>query len=420
MTFRKSDVLILGGGAIGLATALQLLKSGASVRVVEQGKVGNGASHANCGTLTPSHAIPLLVPGMLRKSLGQIFRRDAPLYISPRPDLNRLLWLLKLAHRTSWARVERAAEARMQLLQRSMQLTAQWVREEPLDCEYAADGSLYVYRDAQSFREAEWHAEMLERLGLEVQRLNGAAVQAMEPALLPGMSGGYFHPGDAHLRPDRFVDELARRVRELGGIIEESARIEKFHTEGKRVDAVRTHRGVYSGERLVMALGAWSPQLAHMIGLRLPMQPGKGYSLTWTRPPRAPLRPLMLREDSVCVTSWDSGFRLGSTLEFSGYDSQLRDVRLNAIRRAAARYLREPAGPMMREMWWGWRPMSVDQLPIIGIGKRWSNLVYATAHGMLGMSMAAATAQIVAECCGAGGGASDILIDAFSPRRFGL
>lgn len=418
MTSRNSDVLILGGGVIGLATALHLLKAGASVRVVEQGKVGSGASHANCGTLTPSHAIPLLVPGKLRKALGQMFRRDAPLYISPRPDLGRMLWLLRLARGTSWARVERAAEARMALLQRSRALTAQWVHDESLACEYAARGSLYVYRDAAALREAQWHAQMLERLGLEVQRVDADQVQAMEPALLPGMAGGHFHPGDAHLRPDRFVAELARRVRELGGVIEDNARIERFHTEGKRIDAVRTHRGVYYGKQLVMALGAWSPQVGRMIGLHLPMQPGKGYSLTWTRPARAPLRPLMLREDGVCVTSWDSGFRLGSTLEFSGYDPLLRDVRLNAIRRAAARYLHEAAGPLMREMWWGWRPMSVDQLPIIGIGRRWTNLVFATAHGMLGMSMATATAEMVSNLCM--GRAAELDPEPFAPARFGL
>ena len=418
MTERRSDVLILGGGVIGLACALHLLRHGASVRVVEQGRVGQGASHGNCGTLTPSHAIPLLTPGALRKAFAQMNRRDAPLFIRPGLDPGRFLWLARLARQGRPGRSERAAAARAALLVRSAELTRGWVREQGLDCEYAARGSLYVYRDARAFREAAAHAQWLERLGIEAQPRTDDELQAMEASLRPGMAGGYYHPGDAHLRPEAFVDELARRVRELGGIIEESARIERVHTEGRVIEAVRTHRGVYAGERMVMALGAWSPQFARMLGLRLPMQPGKGYSLTWTRARHTPSRPLMLREDGVCVTGWESGLRLGGTMEFAGFDDRLVDARLAAIRRAAARYLREAEGPRMREMWWGWRPMSVDQLPIIGESRRWSNLVFATAHGMLGMSMAAGTAEIVTALCGAG--ASDIDFEAFSPRRFGL
>ncbi len=418
MTEQRSDVLVLGGGVVGLACALHLLRHGATVRVVEQGRAGSGASHGNCGTLTPSHAIPLLTPGAVRKALLQMRRRDAPISIRAGMDPGRFLWLARLARQGGEARAERAARARAALLMRSSELTRGWVREQALDCEYAARGSLYVYRDPESLRDAEAHAMWLHRLGIDAKFRNDQQLQSMEPALKPGMAGGYFHPDDAHLRPEAFTAELARRVRELGGVIEESARIERVHTEGRTIQAVRTHRGVYYGDRMVMALGAWSPQFARMLGLRLPMQPGKGYSLTWTRPELAPSRPLILPDDGVCVASWGSGLRLSGAMEFAGFDDRLDDRRLGLIRLAAARYLRQPEGPRMNEMWWGWRPMSVDQLPIIGEGRRWSNLVFATAHGMLGMSMAAGTAEIVAAICGAG--ASDVDIEPFSPRRFGL
>lgn len=418
MAERHNDVLVLGGGVVGMACAMHLLRHGVSVRVLEQGRIGSGSSHGNCGTLTPSHAIPLLTPGALRKALAHMNRRDAPLHIRAGLDLGRFLWLARLARQGGAARSARVAAARAQLLKRSIELTRGWVHEQSLDCEYAGRGSLYVHRDPRAFREAAAHGHWLEELGIECQTKSDDDLQAMEPALLPGMAGGYFHPGDAHLRPEAYVSEMARRVRELGGIIEENARIERVHTEGRRIEAVRTHRGVYYGERIVMALGAWSPQFARMLDLHLPMQPGKGYSITWSRPIHVPLRPLMLREDSVCVTGWGSGLRMGGTMEFAGYDTRLNSTRLTAIRRAVPRYLRETEGPRLKEMWWGWRPMSVDQLPIIGEGRRWSNLVFATAHGMLGVSMAAATAEIVASICGAG--SHDVEIDAFSPRRFGL
>ncbi|KGI77628.1 NAD(P)/FAD-dependent oxidoreductase [Oleiagrimonas soli] len=418
MAAQRSDVLVLGGGVIGLACALRLLQAGASVRIVEQGTVGSGASHGNCGTLTPSHAIPLLTPGGLRKAFAQMLQNDAPLHIHPRPELARFLWLLRLARQGRRARAEEAAEARATLLLSSIDLMRDWIEEEGLDCEYAARGTLYVYRHAESLREAEKHAQWLDRLGIEAQRKSDDELQAMEPALKPGMAGGYFHPGDAHLRPEAFVAELARRVRELGGIVEENARIERVHVNGRQIDAVRTHRGVYSGKRMVMALGAWSPQVGRMFGMRLPMQPGKGYSITWSRPSRAPSRPLMLREDGVCAVAWGSGFRLGGTMEFNGFDGLLNDARVKAIRRAATHYLHESSGPVLQEMWWGWRPMSVDQLPIIGESRRWSNLIFATAHGMLGMSMAAGTAEIVTALCR--GVAPDIDTHAFRPARFRL
>jgi D-amino-acid dehydrogenase len=240
----------------------------------------------------------------------------------------------------------------------------------------------------------------------------------MEPALRPGVAGGLFHPGDARLRPDRYVAALAQRVRELGGHIVEGAKIDRLDTDRGALTHVRSTRGVFSGERVVVALGAWSPLLARQLGLRLPMQPGKGYSLTYSRPGRAPRHALVLRERAVCVTTWDSGFRLGSTMEFSGYAEGLNRTRLDALRRGAAEGLHQPEGPELLEEWWGWRPMSVDEVPIIGPSTRWSNLHLATAHGMLGVSMSAATGELVAAQIT--GGTPMIDPQPYAPARFGL
>jgi D-amino-acid dehydrogenase len=397
MNVSRSEVLVLGGGVIGLASALYLLKAGASVRVLEQGTPGCGSSHGNCGTITPSHAPPRAMPGVIGLALRSMLSADAPLYLNPRFDGARLRWLLGFARHCNWRDFTAAAVARATILQRSRRLLAELVRDEGLDCEFAEEGELYVYRTArrQAADERE-HVAVLERCGIEVQRLRGEQVEAMEPALKPGVVGGLFHPGDARLRPDRYVAELARRVVELGGVIETGARIERIDTGDGRLGKVHSSRGVFAGEHVVMALGAWSPLLGKQLGLRLPMQPGKGYSLTYTRPARAPRHALVLREASVCVTTWRSGYRLGSTMEFSGYAEGLTRTRLDALRRGAATGLHEPEGPELQEEWWGWRPMSVDEIPIIGPSTRWSNLLLATAHGMLGVSMSAATGELVA------------------------
>ncbi|MET0504937.1 MAG: FAD-dependent oxidoreductase [Luteibacter sp.] len=415
----RSDVLVMGGGVIGLACALYLLKAGASVRVLEQGLPGNGSSHGNCGTITPSHAGPLTMPGMVGTALRSLLRRDAPLYVNPRPDIERARWLLGFARRCTWRDYQQAGEARGAILARSRALLGELVQSEGMACEFEEVGELYVYRQERSVQADRPHVELLRRLGMDVRVLLGDDVLALEPSLRAGVVGGLLHPGDARLRPDRFVAELARRVRELGGAIETGARVDEFVFDNTRVSHVRTTRGVFSADRVVMALGAWSPLVGRLLDIRLPMQPGKGYSLTWDRPPaEAPTHSLVLREAAVCVTPWASGFRLGSTMEFSGFDEGLNPIRLDALRRGAAAYLREPEGRGEVVPWWGWRPMSVDELPIIGPSSTWSNLTYATAHGMLGISMAAATGELVASLLA--GPAPVLDPTPYAPSRFGL
>jgi len=418
MSEARSDVLILGGGVIGLFCALTLLRRGASVRVIDRGQPGCGASHGNCGTLTPSHAIPLTVPGMPWRALHWMLRRDAPLYVNPRPDWDRWRWLLGFARRCNPGFAKRAALVRAAILKRSWTLLPRVLVEEGIDCEYAPAGNLYVYRDRRTLEHDRPEIEWLHRLGIAATALGGAEVEQMEPSLLPGVVGGVLHTDDAQLRPDLLVEGLARRLRELGGIIETGAAVQGFRCADGRVDAVRTTHGDFSGERVVMALGAWTPRVASMLDLQVPIQPGKGYSITMSRPDPCPHRALVLREPSVCVTAWGSGYRLGSTMEFSGYDERLNRTRLDALRRGAAAYLRAPVGAELREEWWGWRPMCVDETPLIGPVNRWHNLLLATGHGMLGVSMSAATAELVVSLIACEPPVLDAR--AYSPARLGL
>jgi len=394
---QAADVLVLGGGVIGLACALRMLDAGRSVTVIEQSLAGSGSSHGNCGTLTPSHATPLGMPGVIGNALRQLMRADAPFRIVARFDPALLRWLLRFARHCTWREFARITAIKAPFLTQSRTMTAELVARERLDCDYVHDGSLYVYRDEAAFAASQWLPRALGEVGIRIDTLDGARIQAMEPALRPGVAGGYFNPGDARLRPDRFVAELARLVRARGGTIEEGARIELIERENGRIARVRTTRGDFGGRDIVFALGAWSPALARQLGLRVPIQPGKGYSITYSRPVLCPRIPLVLKEASVCVTSWESGYRLGSTMEFAGYDSTLNRTRLDALRRGAARYLHEPEGGQMFEEWWGWRPMTPDDLPVIGAVPGVANLWMATGHGMLGVSMAVMTAQLICE-----------------------
>ena len=279
----------------------------------------------------------------------------------------------------------------------SRRLIEDLVRSKSLDCEFESSGTLYVFRNEADFEHSRWLPRALAEIDLTIETLDAARVHAMEPALKPGVVAGYFNPGDAHLRPDRYVDALAKLVRAKGGVIEEGARIDAIEREGTRISRVRTSRGDFSGREVVLALGAWSPALAKQVGLRLPIQPGKGYSITFTRPALCPRIPLVLKERAVCVTSWSSGYRLGSTMEFSGYDTSLNRTRLDALRRGAEEYLHDPVGPEVVEEWYGWRPMTPDDLPTLGRAPGMDNLVLATGHGMLGVSMSAITGLLVSE-----------------------
>jgi D-amino-acid dehydrogenase len=394
---QRNDVIIIGAGVIGLASALALIEAGRGVRVLEARTAGCGSSHGNCGTLTPSHAAPLAAPGAIGRALGWMLTPDAPFYVKPRFDPALWRWFAHFAarcNRRDWLDTMRHKGA---ILLAARGLFPQWVERYGLDCEFAESGVDYVFRTRAGFEHECAELEPLHALGIPTEIIDGADYERADPAFKPGVVAAIRFPGDARLRPDRYVAELARVLRERGGIVEEHCEAQGIAVErdGVRVD---TAQGERLARDVVVAAGAWSPKLARSAGLsRLPIQPGKGYSITYDRPALAPRRPVVLRERSVCVTAWDSGYRLGSTMEFSGYDSRLNRRRLGALERGAAEYLHEPVGPAKREEWFGWRPLTYDDLPIIGRVPGHRHIWAATGHGMMGMGMSTATAELLAD-----------------------
>jgi len=397
MNDRDTDVLVIGGGVIGLACALYLLRAGRSVRVLERGGVGDATSHGNCGTLTPSHAAPLASPATLLRGLKWMLRPDAPLYIPPRFDPALAAWLLRFSARCNRRDWWRSARAKGALLLRSRKLIEELVRAEGLDCGFRASGLRYVYREERNFAQDRAGLDELRELGVASRLLDGAQLAQAEPALREGMAGAIEFPDDAQLRPERYTAELARRVRELGGEVVEGVEATSLEVERGTVVGARTAQGTESARDVIVALGPWTARFLAPHGLDLPIQPGKGYSQTYSKPSVVPNMPVVLREHSVCVTAWSDGFRLGSTMEFSGYDSSLNATRLAALERGARDYLREPVGPELRERWYGWRPMTYDDLPILGAAPKLQRLWLAAGHGMMGMGMSAVTGEMLAQ-----------------------
>ena len=391
-------VVVIGGGVIGAACAYYLRRSGRPVTVLDQGGFGQGCSHANCGFVCPSHVLPLAAPGAARAALAALFRRNAPLSIKPRFDPTLWAWLYRFARRCNHADMMEAGHAIQALLNSSRRLYDQLLKEEAIDCEWQARGMLFVFQGRAGMEHyAETDRLLRESFGLPARRLDGDALVALEPALKPGLAGGWFYDTDAHLRPDKLLSGWRRVLEARGVTIRENCAVQGLVREGGRARAVVTAAGEVAADAVVVAAGAHTPLLARHLGCRVPIQPGKGYSITMARPARCPALPLIFEEHRVAVTPMLSGYRLGSTMEFAGYDATLHRRRLDLLRDGARHYLHEPFGEPVEEEWFGWRPMTYDGKPIIGRSPALANVVIAAGHNMLGLSMAPATGKLVAE-----------------------
>ena len=413
-----SRVVVVGGGVVGACCAYYLARAGHSVTVLDRGAFGAGCSHANCGYVCPSHVLPLAAPGALWSTLKTLFRRNSPLKVRPGVVLSNPGWFLNFARKCNARDMMAAGRAIQALLNSSRSLFDELISTEHLNCEWESKGLLFVFRTPKHFEHYSHADELLRNeFAMPARRFDSRELAELEPALNPGMAGGYLYESDAHLRPDRLMSELRRVLVSLGVEVRENCAVSGFvRSADESVGAVRTSLGEVSGDSFVVATGAWTPQLNAELGCRVPIQPGKGYSITMARPALCPTYPLIFEEDRVAVTPFASGYRLGSTMEFAGYDDAMNRSRLSLLTDAAKLYLREPVAEPVQEEWWGWRPMTPDGLPVIDRAPAMSNVVIAAGHNMLGLSMAPATGKLVAELIG--GAKTHIDAEPYSLRRF--
>ena len=265
-------------------------------------------------------------------------------------------------------------------------------------CDWETQGLLFAYRDRRAF-EAYGSTDRLlsDSFHEPARRLVGEEMREFEPALNPGLAGGWYYETDAHLRADRLLAAWRVLLESRGVLIREGCTFDGFARGAAGASAAGTSQGRLEAEAFVVATGAWTPLLSRELGCRVPIQPGKGYSLTTSRPARCPRVPLIFPETRVAVTPLASGLRLGSMMEFVGYDSTMSPKRLDLLRSGAAPFLAEPWGDKVEESWTGWRPMTYDGIPIIGPSPALPNVLIAAGHGMLGVTMAPATGRLVAE-----------------------
>lgn len=391
------DVLIIGGGVIGLACAHYLQAAGRRVRILEKDHIGDGASHGNCGLIFTSDLVPLCAPGVIRKELLRMLKKESPLYINPAINLPRLLWLLRFAGKCNPRHVEKAVSVREGILRKSAQLYHDLFSETEIDCEWENVGVLLVYKDTSAMLKYRETNDLLAPFGMAARMLSRDELLEMEPALREDVCGAWHHTIESHLRPDRLMSGWRSVMLQRGVEITENCIVHRLIREKDQITGVVTDHDQISAEHYVLSAGAWSPLLTAPLKIHLPVQPGKGYSITMARPSRCPARPCYFLEKSVVATPWQSGYRLGGTMEFSGWNTRMRPARLKNLVRAAREYLKEPVGEPILEEWVGMRPMTYDDLPIIGRVTGCRNLILATGHGMTGLSMAPSTGKLVTQ-----------------------
>jgi D-amino-acid dehydrogenase len=390
------DMLIIGGGVIGVCCAHYLTQAGARVTLIEQGEIAAGSSYGNAGLYVIGHSVPLAAPGALSAGLKRMLDPESPFYVKPRlsPDLWSWMWRFALASRE--APMRRGIPILRDLGLASGRLFQELAALPGLAFDYGQRGRLSAFRTERGLHEGAEEAGLLHEFDLRADVVDAARARQLEPALREDVVGGVYYPDDAHMDPAKFVRGLADRLAQAGVSILTQTEVLGFSISAGRILSVRTAQAEFRPGQVVLAAGAWAPAVARDLDLKVPLQAAKGYSLTMPQPERGPSMPLMLAEARVAVTPMGDRLRLAGTLELAGMDFSINQRRVQAIARAANEYLHVETPPGA-EVWRGLRPCTPDGLPIIGRTQRYGNLILAAGHAMLGISLGPVTGRLVAQ-----------------------
>jgi len=414
----STDVLVIGAGIIGLASAYYLQRAGLRVKLIDQGEPGQACSFGNCGHICPSHILPLAVPGIPGKALRSLFDSNATFRIAPQMRPALLRWLYHFWRRCESGTALRAARHLKLLLDASAAEYRNLVSDPALDAGWQDAGNLYLFRSERALREYEsTELAQLRDLGVTAKVVSPDRIRSLTPGVLPQVCGGVLFSGDAFLQPDRLYQSWLSLLKAGGAEVRSHTAVREVRVSDGRIDRVVTEKGEYVADQYVFALGSWSAQLQRLLKLDIPVEPGKGYSIMVDRPAACPSLAMLFPEHNVVATPFASGLRLGSIMEFAGFDSSIPERRVRQLLASAEQFIEMPRERAVRQKWMGWRPMTWDSLPIIGRPRSVRNALVAAGHNMLGMTLAPATGRLVADLAME----RTPFVDAapFSPDRFG-
>lgn len=424
---------IIGSGVIGLFSAYYLSKQGYEVTIIERSNGDDGCSTGNAGMIVPSHFIPLAVPGMIEKGIKWMFNSESPFYVKPRLNLDLLSWGLKFYQAANKKQVERAMPALRDISLLSKALYQDLAKTPDLDFAFEEKGLMMLCKTEHHFDEEIEVAQQANELGLKTKILSTKELHEFEPEVKPDVAGAIFYEGDAHLYPNQLVKNLKKHLENIGVKFYYNTEVTGFELEKNEIKKINIRQIVgnliqnrtanlseLNTENIVIATGSWSPLLADMLNIGLPMQAGKGYSVTYEQNQGKKLNiPSILLEARVAITPMsDNLIRFGGTMEIGGLNDQINMNRVRGIIKAVPNYFPDYQIdiPQKEQVWHGLRPCSPDGLPYIGRTNKYKNLVIASGHAMMGLSLAPATGKLVQEIID--NQKNSIEIDLYKPERY--
>ena len=415
----SKTVLIIGGGVIGLSTAYYAAKWGHRVTVMDRNpEQRDGCSFGNAGLVVPSHFVPLAAPGMVALGLKWMWSPESPFYIKPRLDRELLDWSWKFWRASTREHVRRAAP-----LLRDLNLASRACFEElsnlpNTDFGLAKRGLLVLCKTQHALDEEAKTVAQARSLGMAASVLDAKQTAALDPNVRMDVAGSVHFPMDCHLSPNRFMASLKAECDRLGVTFLWNTDIQRINCDGSRVTGVQACGGEHSADEFILCAGCWSSGIAQELGLRIPMQAGKGYSLTLPKPPVLPALPALCNEARVAVTPMGGALRFAGTMEIAGLNEEINPVRVGGIIKSISKYYPEFTSELFKAVspWRGLRPCSPDGLPYVGRPGSFKNLIIATGHAMMGLSLGPITGKLVAEIVS--GTNLSITIELLNPDRY--
>ena len=394
----KTDVVVIGGGSIGLNAAYYLQQTGRHVTLIDQGNIGIGSSSGNAGHIVPSHIVPLAAPGMVWQTIKWLLTPSkSPFSMRFSLDPDYISFLLRFSMSCTEENVRRSLIPLKNLGLLSSVEFARVISEEGLDCNYNQSGLLFLYKTKSAWEGGKHEAELLHQNNMPAEILDRDQVRQREPLSDDSVIGGVHFTGDSSLNPGKYLAAIKQRVATQGAVMVENTAVTGLETVNGKITKLVTSQGEFSPEEVVFAAGSWTPILAKKVGIPIPIQPAKGYSLTIKAGDRVPSQALLLGEKRVAITPLGDQIRVTGRLELSSLNTDVDQKKVDGIASAVCDYLKINRNWETLDTWAGLRPTTPDGLPIIERSAAVSNLVIAAGHAMLGLSLGPATGLLVSQ-----------------------
>lgn len=420
VTGSKKDLVIVGGGIIGLSTAYFALEKGWNVTVIDRiTPDGDNCSHGNSGMIVPSHFVPLAAPGVMGQAIRWLRDPESPFSIRPSLSLGMLKWGLSFYLASTKAQVEQAAPLLRDLNLASRDLYIQWA-EQGIESGLVKKGLLMLCNSHEMLEEEIALSQQSRDLGVPAQVLTASDIEALDPNVTLQVKGGVYYPKDCHLDPQLLNNSLQAEIAKRGGRFLWQTHVTGWETDSTRIRALATNHGEITADEFVVCGGVWSEELVRSLNIRLPLLAGKGYSLTVPTPIELPTVCSILCEAKVAVTPMGDKLRFGGTMSIGKPDHVIAPEKIRGIVKSVQNYMPrfKPQHFEGISPWVGLRPVTPDGLPYIGKPSNWKNLTVAAGHAMMGLSLGPITGKLTTQLVAGEATAIPGVADRLSPNRY--